>query len=91
MNQTDNYNNRCAAFKLSEAKRQTIASPPKKKTSTTKPTGNAYERAYKEVFDKLPLWRKAEIVSLKETGNTTVRFYMDFIKEVAALGDQYYG
>lgn len=93
MNQTDNYNynNRCTAFNLSEAKRQTIASPTKKKAATTKPTDNAYERAYKEIFDKLPTWRKAEIVALKKTGNTTDRFYMDFIKEIATLGDQYYG
>lgn len=91
MRQTTNYDNRCEAFRLSEAKkRQADITPPENKSATI-PTGNAYERAYQELFAKLPAWRQKEILDFRETRNFDDRHHADFAKEVAALGDKYHG
>lgn len=82
--------NRVAQFMESEKRRnQTkpssgIATPISKKAEN-----NPYMRARIEILTKHQAWRRNEILEMERLGDTDNRFYMDFVREVAKLGDIY--
>lgn len=62
-------------------------SPPKPEFPST-PT-NPYVRARIEVLKGMKDWRRREVEEMEKTGNLDNKYYMDFVKEVAQLGDKY--
>lgn len=89
MKPTSDYKNRCTNFELTEAKEK--SAPPINKAVSPPPINNAYQRAYQDAFLKLPVWRQKEVTTLKASKDLDNPHYTDFIKEVARLGDEYYG
>lgn len=72
--------NRAAAFHQKED------AAAKKKTGKT--NQNPYARAYEEVLAGLPEWKRKEVISLEKT-NRESPYYLDFVSQVAILGDKY--
>jgi hypothetical protein len=48
---------------------------------------NPYIRARIMVLEKLPAWRKKELAEMEQTGNINNKYYEEFVREVASLGD----
>ncbi len=87
MKKSEAWENRCAAFKESETRRSST-SPTKDAPQKGTPS-NPYERAFTEIFNGYPDWRKRELKELMDTKQTDSRHYTDFIRLVAELGDKY--
>lgn len=49
---------------------------------------NPYIRARIMVLKKFPAWRRSEIGTMEQNGDTDNKFYLEFVKAVAELGDQ---
>lgn len=50
---------------------------------------NPYIRARVAVLRKYPEWRRNEIRNMEQSGNLNNKFYAEFVKDVAELGDQF--
>jgi cytochrome c-type biogenesis protein CcmH/NrfG len=49
---------------------------------------NPYIRARIMVLQKYPAWRRSEIGTMEQNGDINNKFYEEFVREVAALGDK---
>lgn len=49
---------------------------------------NPYIRARIMVLQKYPAWRRAEIGTMEQNGDTNNKFYAEFVRAVAELGDK---
>jgi hypothetical protein len=49
---------------------------------------NPYIRARIMVLQKYPAWRRAEIGTMEQNGNLNNKFYEEFVRAVAELGDK---
>lgn len=49
---------------------------------------NKYKNTYKELFNKLPEWRKKEVLTCYTSKDYDNRFYTEFVQEVIELSEQ---
>lgn len=50
---------------------------------------NPYYKARIQLLNGMTQWRRDEILAFEKSGDRDNRHYMDFVKEVASLGDTF--
>ncbi len=82
------YSNRVAKFKKDQKASAPIVN---KMTEKSKPvsTENPYLRARNEILDKYPNWKKKEVQTMEAGNDLNNPHYLEFVKEVAELGDSF--
>lgn len=58
-----------------------------KKSPVATSMDNPFFRARIQILAKYPAWRKSEIERMERDNNKDNRYYDEFVREVAALGD----
>jgi hypothetical protein len=87
------YNNRVAQFQKEE-QLKIDAEMLRQKAGVSKQvkaldTQNPYLRARIEILTKYPEWRRKEVQEMERTGDINNKFYLDFVHDVAVLGDTF--